>query len=70
MGLTPLSIRFGKIYRIFKIYDRLKYLVLYDYGWRDKACNRIKYLISEKSGIIDNYHFARIKIDSYHPSPI
>ena len=34
----------------------------------DEICNRIKYLISEKSGIIDSisYNFAKFRIDSYN----
>ena len=38
----------------------------------DEICNRIKYLISEKSGITDssNYNFAKIRIDSYNSLPI
>ena len=34
----------------------------------DKICDKIKYLISEKSGIADsiNHDFAEIRIDSYN----
>ena len=34
--------------------------------------SRIRYLISEKSGITDsiNHNFTRIRIDSYHSLPI
>ena len=37
-----------------------------------KICDRIKYLIYEKSGITDsaNHNFARIRIDSYNSLPI
>ena len=37
-----------------------------------KICDRIKYLITEKSGITDsaNHNFARITIDSYNSLPI
>ena len=56
----------------FKIYDRIRYLVLFYYGWFDKTCDRIKYLRSEKSGTTDsiNHNFGRIRIDSYNTLPI
>ena len=43
-------------------------MVLFDYEWFDKICDRIKYLISEKGGITDiiNHNFRRIRIDSYN----
>ena len=37
MGSTPLSIRLDKIDGLFKIYDRFRYLVSFDYRWCDKA---------------------------------
>ena len=63
MGSTPLRIRFDKIDGFIKIYD---------YGWCDKVCDRIKYHISKKSGITDsaNHNFERIRIDSYSSLPI
>ena len=38
----------------------------------DKICDRIGYLISKKSGIINNinYNFGKIIIDSYNSLPI
>ena len=41
-----------------------KHYVLFDYGWFDKICYRIKYLISKKSGITDsiNHNFRKIRI--------
>ena len=38
----------------------------------DKICDKIKYPISEKSGITDsiNHNFGRIRIDSYDYLPI
>ena len=43
-----------------------------DYGLFDKICDKIKYLISEKSGITDsiNHNFGKIRIDSYNSLPI
>ena len=47
-------------------------IVLFDYSQRDNVCDKIKYLISEKSGIIDsiNNTFGTIRIDSYDSLPI
>ena len=71
MGSIPLRIRFDKIDGFIKIYDGIRYLVLFSYSY-DEICNRIKYLISEKSGITNsiNYNFAKIRIDSYNSLPI
>ena len=44
----PLRIRFNEIDSFIKIFDGVRYLVLFDYGWFDKICDRIKYLISGK----------------------
>ena len=50
----------------------IRHLALFDCGWFDKICDRIKYLINEKSGIKDsiNHNFARIRIESYNSLPI
>ena len=44
---------------------KIKHLVLFDYGLFDKICDKIKYLISEKSGTADsiNHNFGKIRID-------
>ena len=70
--IKPLRIKFDKIVGVIKLHDGIRYLVLFDYGWSDKICNRIKYLISEKSGITDsiNHIFSTIRIDSYNSLPI
>ena len=54
-----------------QIPDRIKYLVLFDYGWFDKICDRIKCLICEKNGVKNNinHNFAKIRIDSYKSLP-
>ena len=48
------------------IYDEIRYLVLFASERYNTIYNRIKYLISEKSGITDsiNHNFARIRINS------
>ena len=67
-----MRVSFDKINGFIKICDEVRYLVLYDYERYDANYDRIRYLISEKSGITDsiNYNFARIRIDSYNYLPI
>ena len=48
----PLSIRFNKINGFIMVLDgKIKHLVLFDHGLFDKICDKIKCLISKKSGI-------------------
>ena len=49
-----------------------KHLRLFDYGLFNNICDKIKYLISKKSGITNsiNYNFGKIRIDSYNSLPI
>ena len=72
MGAKPLSISFKKIDGFIKIHDKISYLVLFDYTYCDKICEKIKCLISEKGNIADsiNHSSARIRIDSYDSLPI
>ena len=74
-GPKPLRIRFNKLDGFIMVLDgKTKHLVFFDYGLFDKICNKIKHLISEKSGInhIDNinHNFGKIRIDSYNSAPI
>ena len=71
MHSIPLRIRFDKIGAFIKIYDGMRYLVLLSFLF-DEICNRIKYLISEESGITDsiNYNFANIRINLNNSLPI
>ena len=48
-----------------------RYLALFDYSHYKKICDKIEYILSEKSGIADsiNHIFARIRIDSYNSFP-
>ena len=69
----PLHIRFHKINGFIRIFDgESRHLVLFDSGLLDKTCDKIKYLISEKSGIADNinHNFGEIRIDSFDYLPI
>ena len=47
------------------------YGVFFD-EWGNKIFDRIKYILSEKSGITDsvNHNFGKIRIDSYNSLPI
>ena len=51
MDEKPLCIWFEKIDGFVKIYDRIRYLVLFGPERYDAIYNRIKYLKSKKSGI-------------------
>ena len=57
-----LSIRFHKIDGFIMVLDgEIKHLVLFDYEFLDKICDKIKCLISKKGGITNtiNYNFGR-----------
>ena len=45
-------------------------LILFDYGLFNKICDKIKDLISKKSGITNIHNFGKIRIDSYNSLPI
>ena len=68
MGEKILRIFFDKIDGFIKINDGIRHLLLIKYN---KIYDRIRYLLSEKSGIKDSisYNFVRIKIDSYNSLP-
>ena len=71
--MEPLHSKFDKIDGFVRVLDGdTKHLALFDYRWSDKICDRIKYLISEKSGTTDsiNHNFIKIRIYSYNSLPI
>ena len=41
---------FDEIDGFIKIHDGIRYLVLFDYEWCDKICDRIKYLTLKRLG--------------------
>ena len=41
-GVKPLRIMLDKIDGFTKIHHKIRYLVLFDYGWFDKICDKIK----------------------------
>ena len=68
-----MGIRFDEIDGLIISFDgTVKHLILFDYWLFNKICDKIKYLISNKSGITNsiNYNFGRIRIDSYSFLPI
>ena len=68
----PLRITFFKIDGIIRIYDGIRYLTLCGSKEYEAIYNRIRYFISQKSGItyIFSHYFAKIKVDSYDSLPI
>ena len=72
-GPKPFCIKFDKIDGfIISLDGKIKHLVLFDYGLSDEICDKIKYLISQKSATTNriNYNFEKIKTDSYNSLPI
>ena len=72
-GPKPLRIRFDKIVGfIISLDGKIKHLVSFDYGFLDKICERIEYLISKKSGVTNSiyYNFGKIRTDLYNSLPI
>ena len=69
MGAISLCTWFNEF---IKIFDKIRYLVLFGHSWFDKICNRIKYLMSEKNGTTDgiNHNFKKIRTDSYDSLPV
>ena len=68
----PLRIRFDKIDGFIRIYDGTRCLIMFGSEKCDTIYDRIRYLISLKSGItyISSHYFAKIKVDSYDSLPI
>ena len=60
----PLHIRFHKIDGFVRVYNGIRYLVVFGSEKYDSICNRIRYLISVKSGIIYliSRNYAKIKV--------
>ena len=67
IGSKPLRIRFDKIDGFIRIYDGTRYLTLFSSEIYIAINDRIRYLISLKSGItyIFPHYFPKVKVDSY-----
>ena len=63
-----LCIRFDKIDRFIRVFDGTRYLVLFGSEKYNFFYNRIRYVLSIKSGItfIISHKYAKIKVDSYN----
>ena len=72
MILSLLSVRFDKIDGFIRTYDGTRYLVVFGNEKHDSIYNRIRYLISVKSGIayMNSLNYATIKVDSYDSLPL
>ena len=57
---------------IISLDGKIKHLISFDYRLFNKICDKIKYLISKKSGITNsiNHNVGKIRIDSYNSLPI
>ena len=68
IGPKPLRIRLDKIDGFIKISNGTRYLVLLGPEKHDAIYNRIRYLISLKSGIRDvfSHYYAKVKVYSYN----
>ena len=67
IGSKPSRIRFDNIDGFTRIYDGIRYLTLFGSEKHDAIYDKIRYLISLKSGFthIFSHYFTKIKIDSY-----
>ena len=67
-----MRIRLDKIDGFIRVHDETRYLVLFGPAKYDAINNRNKYLISQKSGIVNviSHNYVRIKIDLYGSLPL
>ena len=72
IGEKPLRIRFDKVDGFIRVYDGTGYLVLIRTEKYDDIYNSIRYLISQKCGIIYvfSHNYARNKINLYDSLPL
>ena len=68
----PLRIRFDKIDGFIRVYNEIRYLVLFGSEKYDSVYSRIRYLISVRSCItyVISHNYAKIKVDSYNFLPL
>ena len=65
IGTKPSRIRFDKVDGFIRVYDWTTYLVLFETEKFYAILNRIRYLISQKSGIILHHFLQFCKIQSW-----
>ena len=68
----PVHIRLDKIDRFIRVYDGTRYLMLFGSKRYEFMYNRIRYLLSVKSGIryFISHTYAKIKVDTYDSLPL
>ena len=72
IGAKLLYIKFDKVDGFIKFYDGIRYLALFGPEKYDAIYDRIRYLISQKNGIIYGFshNYAIIEVDSYDSLPL
>ena len=67
-----MRVRLNEVDGFINIFNEIRYLVLFDYSYCDKICDKVKYIISKKSSIRDgiNHNFGTFRIGSYDSLPI
>ena len=67
-GSKPPRITFDEVDGFIRVYDGIRYLALLGHEKYDAISNRVRYLISQKSGIthIISHNYATIKDYSYN----
>ena len=72
MGARPLRIMFDSVDGFNKIYNGIRYLVLFGHEKYNAIYDRINYLLNEKVNIKYSiiHNFAKVRIDSYNSLPI
>ena len=68
-GSKPMCIRFDEVNEFIRIYDGIRYLVLFAHQKCHAICNKIKYLIGQKNGITYVFSHNCRKINSYDSLP-
>ena len=72
IGAKSLRIKFEKVDRCIRDYDRTKYLVLFGREKHNAILDRIRYLIVLNTGItyVDFHDYAKIKFDAEDDLPL
>ena len=72
IGAELLRIRFDKRDGFIRVYDGIRYLVLFKGEKYDFIYNKFRYLIGVKSGItyVISHNYAKVKVDSYDSLPL
>ena len=71
LGAKPLRIGFDKVHGVIRVYDRTRYVILFEKKYRS-IFDRIRYLIGGKSSITYgiSQNNSKLKVDSYDSFPL